>query len=328
MRALMMQLQADGKREKVLVNDWVDPPPIEEDHVRTKTLFSGLTNGTERNGLIGGNYAPTDQSLPAGSGYQNVGRVIQVGSEVDDLEVGDIVYSSQGHYEYCTLRPHKLKNLMPHERHDGLLIKLDPRVDPIHAALFGVASVAMRCCRSADLRMGECFLVIGAGMVGQMAAQIGNAMGARVTICDIDQNRLDIAESVGFVEAVINVGGDGWERQIEDASYDVVLDVAGVMGMEDKLIRAIKHGGSILFIAGRFKVEYTFNLGQHREINIKQNSHFDKDDLGNLQRLLARGAVNMASLILDVVPVSEAKLIYDRLRAQPQGLLGTVFDWR
>ena len=133
---------------------------------------------------------------------------------------------------------------------------------------------------------------------------------------------------MGFVEAVVNVGEDGWERQIEDASYDAVLDVAGVMGMEDKLIRAIKHGGSILFIAGRFKVEYTFNLGQHREINIKQNSHFDKDDLGNLQRLLARGAVNMASLILDVVPVSEANLIYDRLRDQPQGLLGTVFDWR
>ena len=86
MRALMMQLQADGKREKVLVDNWGDLPPIEADQVRTETLFSGLTNGTERNGLIGGNYSPSDQSLPAGSGYQNVGRVIQVGSEVDELE--------------------------------------------------------------------------------------------------------------------------------------------------------------------------------------------------------------------------------------------------
>ena len=55
---------------------------------------------------------------------------------------------------------------------------------------------------------------------------------------------------------------------------------------------------------------------------------FDKDDLENLQRLVAKGAVDMAPLILDVVPVSEAKLIYDRLRDQPQELLGTVFDWR
>ncbi|MFP6719069.1 MAG: zinc-binding alcohol dehydrogenase [Candidatus Poribacteria bacterium] len=328
MRALMIQLQADGKREKVLVDDWADLPPIKEDQVRTETLLSGLTNGTERNGLIGGNYAPSDRSLPTGSGYQNVGCVIEVGSEVDDLEVSDVVYSSQGHYGYCTLRPHKLENLMPHERHDGLLIKLDPRVDPTHAALFGVASVAMRCCRNADLRMGERFLVIGAGMVGQMAAQIGNAMGAHVTICDIDQKRLDIAESAGAVEVTVNVSEDGWEQQIEDASYDTILDVAGVVGMEDKLIRATKHGGSILFIAGRFKVEYTFNLGQHREINIKQNSHFDKDDLDNLQRLVARGVVNMAPLILDIVPVLEAKPIYDRLRDQPQELLGTVFDWR
>ena len=98
--------------------------------------------------------------------------------------------------------------------------------------------------------------------------------------------------------------------------------------MEDQLIGAAKHGGGILLIAGRFKVEYTFNLGQHKEINIKQNSHFDKDDLTNLQRLTAKGELNIAPLIKDVVPIASAQQIYDRLRDQPQELLGTVFDWR
>ena len=91
--------RADGKREKVLVDNWDDLPLLQADEVRTETLFTGLTNGTERNGLIGGNYAPSDQSLPAGSGYQNVGRVATVGSSVDDLEEGDLVFWSQGHYE-------------------------------------------------------------------------------------------------------------------------------------------------------------------------------------------------------------------------------------
>ena len=328
MRALMTLRRADGKREKVLVDNWDDLPLLQADEVRTETLFTGLTNGTERNGLIGGNYAPSDQSLPAGSGYQNVGRVTEVGSSVDDLEEGDLVYSSQGHYEYCTLRPHKLKDLMPHQRHDGLYVKLNPEIDLIQAALFGVSAVAMRCCRNADLRMGERFLVIGAGMVGQMAAQIGNAMGARGTLCDIDQRRLDIAKEIGAVEATINVGGNGWEQQVQEASYRTILDLAGVVGMEDQLIRAVEHGGTILFIAGRFKVEYNFNLGQHREINIKQNSHFDKDDLDNLHRLVSRGLLNMDPLILDMVPVAEARQIYDKLRDTPQALLGTVFDWR
>ncbi len=323
-----MQLRADGEREKKMVDNWPDPPPIESDQIRTETLLSGLTNGTERNGMIGGNYAPSESSLPTGGGgYQNVGRIIEIGSDIKDLEVGDTVYSSSGHYQYCNLRPHNFENLMPHQYHDGLLIKLDNRVDLTQAALFGVSSVAMRCCRNADLRMGQRFLVVGAGMVGQMAAQIGNAMGARVSIADIDQRRLDIAYSTGLVENVVNVSGKGWQ-QIQDANFDTILDVAGVVGMEDQLIGAAKHGGLILLIAGRFKVEYTFNLGQHKEINIKQNSHFDKDDLTNLQRLTARGELNIAPLIKDVVSIASAQQIYDRLRDQPQELLGTVFDWR
>ena len=323
-----MQLRADGKREKKMVDNWPDPPPIESDQIRTETLLSGLTNGTERNGMIGGNYAPSESSFPTGGGgYQNVGRVIEIGSDIKDLVVGDTVYSSSGHYQYCNLRPHNFDNLMPHQYHDGLLIKLDNRVDLTQAALFGVSSVAMRCCRNADLRMGQRFLVVGAGMVGQMAAQIGNAMGARVSIADIDQRRLDIAYSTGLVENVVNVSGKGWQ-QIQDANFDTILDVAGVVGMEDQLIGAAKHGGVILLIAGRFKVEYTFNLGQHKEINIKQNSHFDKDDLTNLQRLTARGELKIAPLIKDVVPIALAQQIYDRLRDQPQELLGTVFDWR
>ena len=327
MKALVMQLNDNGQREKILIDDWVAPPPIEVDQIRTETLYSGLTNGTERNAMIGGNYSPPDSSLPTSGGYQNVGRVIEVGTDVEDIVIGDIVYSSSDHYQYCNLRPHNLDNLMPHQRHDGLFIKLDNRVDLTHAALFGVASVAMRCCRNADLKVGHHFLVLGAGMVGQMAAQIGSAMGAQVTIVDIDQRRLDISSSTGLIQNVVNVSDDGW-RQIEDGKFDTVLDVAGVVGIEDRLIKAVKHQGLILFIAGRFKVEYTFNLGQYKEINIKQNSHFDKDDLANLQRLVAEGRLNMATLIQDVVAVASAKQIYDKLRDYPGELLGTVFDWR
>ena len=69
---------------------------------------------------------------------------------------------------------------------------------------------------------------------------------------------------------------------------------------------------------------YTFNLGQGREIQLKQNSHFDRDDLQNLCRLVERGLVEIAPLIRDVVPVSEAKRIYDTLRGTPDELLGTV----
>ena len=106
-----------------------------------------------------------------------------------------------------------------------------------------------------------------------------------------------------------------------------VRDVAGVPGMEDQLIRALRPRGRLLFIAGRGRVNYTFNLGQFRELTIKQNSHFDRDDLANLCRLVQRKQVHIAPLIQDVVPIAEAKHIYDTLRDEPSRLFGTVFEW-
>ncbi|MDE0043359.1 MAG: zinc-binding alcohol dehydrogenase [Candidatus Poribacteria bacterium] len=316
MRAIVTRLKSDGIREKVLVDDWQDPGAPAANEVRTHTLYSGITNGTERNDLLGGNYASADHELPAIGGYQNVGEVVEVGTGVQDLEFGDLLYMSQSHREFC---------LEPENR---LHIKLPAEIKPAEAALFGVAGVAMRCCRNADLRIGDRMLVVGAGIVGQLAAQIAACTGACVTLCDINDHRLEIAKSIGAVDEVINVAGDGWDKHIHDFGFDVVLDAAGVPDMEDKLIAAAKKHGTVMFIAGRFRVEYTFNRGQGREITIKQNSHFDNSDLRHMCRFALKGMIQIAPLIQDVVPVDKAQGIYETLRDEPQKLFGTVFDWR
>ena len=87
-------------------------------------------------------------------------------------------------------------------------------------------------------------------------------MGARATLCDINPNRLELAKEIGAAETVLDVSGDGWEKGIADGTFDAVIDFAGVPGMEDQLIRAVRRRGRVIFIAGRGKVTYTFNLGQ------------------------------------------------------------------
>ncbi len=316
MRAIVTRMKPDGSREKALVDDWPDPGAPAENEVRTRTLYSGITNGTERNELVGGNYAKAKDKLPACGGYQNVGEVIDVGSGVRDLQIGDLLFMSQSHLEFCI------------EPENRLHIQLPSDIKPTEAALFGVAGVAMRCCRNADLRIGDRMLVVGAGIVGQLVVQIAASTGARVTLCDVDAHRLEIAESIGAADEVINVDGDGWNNHIPDFGFDVVLDAAGVVGMEDKLIAAAKKHGAVMFIAGRFRVDYTFNDGQWREITIKQTSHFDNSDLYHTRRLVSKGTIQIAPLIQDVVPVNEAKRVYDTLKDEPKKLFGTVFDWR
>ena len=316
MRTLSIQGLPDKRRQKVLIHDWPEPEGPTGNEVKTETIYSGITNGTERNQLIGGNYAPKDEQLPTGgNGYQNVGRVIEVGPDVSELQVGDVLYMSAIHAEYVVMAE------------DDLLIKLPDSIDRTDAALFGMTSVAMRTCRNTELKMGERVLIVGAGIIGQVAAQIAAVMGARVTLCDINPNRLELAREIGAAETVIDVSGDGWEKGVADGTFDAVIDFAGVPGMEDQMIRAVRQRGRVIFIAGRGKVTYTFNLGQGQEIQLKQNSHFDRDDLQNLCRLVDRGLVKIAPLIRDVVPVSEAKRIYDTLRDNPTELLGTVFVW-
>jgi len=46
----------DKRRQKVLVDDWPEPKGASENQIKTRTLYSGITNGTERNRLIDGTF--------------------------------------------------------------------------------------------------------------------------------------------------------------------------------------------------------------------------------------------------------------------------------
>ena len=315
MKAIVTKLLPDKRREKVVVNDWPEPAPPVGNEVLCETVYTGLTNGTERNQIIGGNYSAPDERLPAGGGYQNVGRVIKTGADVTQFQRGELLYASVEHVERFTIAE------------DGLLLKLPADVNPAHAALFGIAGVAMHCCRRIDARIGEKVLIIGQGCIGMFAAQIVNAMGARVTVCDIDASRLAQARQLGVAEQVFNTSGDGWNAQIEDDAYDAVMDFAGAADMVTPMIRACKWRGRVLLVAGRFDVNYTFNVGQHKEISILHCSHFTCDDLENVCRLLRQGTFSIAPLIRHQVHVDEAPQIYRWLRDEPMRLLGTVFEW-
>jgi len=315
MRAIVTRLLQDGRREKVLVTGWPDPPAPTGNQVMCEAMFTGVTNGTERNDLVRGNYAHRDQDLPAGWGYQNVARVVKAGPLVKDLKAGDVIFASQDHVERFT---------MPE---DGLLVKLPRGVEPQHAALFGMAGVAIHSTRRLDLRMGERLLIVGLGCIGQFAAQIARLMGAVVTVCDVHERRLEMARKIGAAEFIFNSTGDGWKKNVPDFLFDAVMDVAGVPDMVDSLIGAVKGRGRVLLVAGRFDVKYTFNTGQWHEVTIMQCSHFSRDDLNDLARLAARGDVKIGPVVTNVAPAQDAERIYTILRDNPLELMGTVFKW-
>ncbi len=320
MRALLMQLMADGRREKLL-SELPDLAPIQGKEVRTQTLVTGVTNGTEKNNLLCGNYAMPDDALPVGYGYQNVGRVTEVGPDVENLKVGDVLFMSDDHHEFLNYSE------------DNLLIKLSDGIDITHAALFGVAGVAMHDVRRAETKLGDRVLVVGAGPIGQFTAQAARASGAHVTVVDLDQHRLDLALECG-ADAVFQITGDEtWAAIREAGQFDIVFEDSGadVLG---KIIGVgwgdgvIKTRGKVVVIAGRDDVVYKFNSGQGCEVAILQASHFDNSDLAEVMRLVEAGVIRVGPLIQEVAKPADAQRIYDALRDNSNSLMGTVFDWR
>lgn len=325
MRAFVTRKTNDGRREKRMVFDANPPSAPGFGEAAVETMFTGLTNGTERNDLIGGNYSTPDEKLPAGMGYQNVGKVIEIGLGVTNVSVGDIVFSgtwlTSDHAERVTVPVQNCQRF-------AAFIKVPDGVKPSDAALFGVASVAVRACAAAAIQKGDRVLIVGLGVLGQIAAQVANDMGGVVTACDVNPERLAMARSIGAAGQILDTSGDGWKNQIHSESFDKVMDFAGVKGMEDKFLDAVRVGGTAAFIAGRQRVDYEFNLGQFKEITIRQIAHFDNADLERVAQMVAAGTVRIEPLIDKVVPAGECGEIYDLLRDAPDKLLGCVFDWR
>jgi len=297
-----------------------EPMPVcMPETVLLQTVYSGVTNGTERNVLLGGNYGG---SWPSRCGYQCVSRVVEVGAQITRFAPGDLVYTGTfpGHVAYHTACE------------TDLIITLPADVDPLEAALFGVASVPMHDIRRANIGIDDNVLVMGAGLIGQCAAQATRLVGARVTIADLDDARLALAAELG-ADAAVNPDTDAGMAALQAAKpFSAIIECSGadVLGLligKNWGQGLIGYRARVLIIAGRSELSYNFNAGQGAEVALLHAGHFEQIDLEHVLRHLRKDALRLRPLIKDIVPIADAIRIYDTLRDRPNDLLGTVFVW-
>ena len=297
-----------------------EKPACQTDTVLLQTLYSGLSNGTERNKLMGGNY--NRDGWPDRIGYQHVSRVIETGSEITRFAVGDIVFTAMfpGHVPF-----HRCKE-------SDLIVKLPEDFDLQAANLMGVASVSMHDARLAEIGVGDRVLVFGAGLIGLFAAQASLAMGAEVTVVDRNADRLELASALGVDHVLDNTDEEAWEPLAELGPFSVCLECSGADIM-DRLVGTtwgegvMARAGRLVFVAGRFDSSFNFNAASGHGLVTYSTAHFVQDDLDQVLRLARKGVIKLRELVRDVVPITDAVRIYDTLRDEKRKLLGTIFDW-
>lgn len=205
--------------------------------------------------VLDGEFAPT--RYPIIPGHETSGVVESVGEQVTEFVTGDRVSVDPtltcGECRFCAVGRSNLCELWDGSgvaRTNGSTAeltvapvrnvhRLPVSVDLALAALIEPLSCAIHGFDLLPRRMGEHYLVYGAGTMGLMMAQLAPRAGAAsVTVVDRNSVRLDVAREVGIDRVVGTADEDG---RID--GWDVVIDCTGSVGaIEDGLTR-VRRGG-------------------------------------------------------------------------------------
>jgi D-arabinose 1-dehydrogenase-like Zn-dependent alcohol dehydrogenase len=121
---------------------------------------------------------------PVPLGYSSAGVVIDVGPGVHGFAVGDRVACTgsgyAGHAEVVSVPI-------------NLCVKIPEGVDFESAAFLALGGIALEAVRMARVSLGETVVVIGLGLLGQIAVQLLNAAGCHVLGVDINPQKAEMA---------------------------------------------------------------------------------------------------------------------------------------
>lgn len=172
------------------------------------------------------------------------------------------------------------------------LVVLPDDFSPDQGAFVEPVSVAVHACnRAGDLR-GRNVVVLGAGTIGNLIAQVAKLRGAaRVLITDVADYRLDVAKKCG-VDFVVNVATEPLEdataRAFGAGGFDLAFEAAGVEASLGSAVKAIEKGGTVLIVGvyGKPPVVDMGVVGEH-EIVLAGSMMYWRDDWEEAVRLLA-----------------------------------------
>ena len=258
---------------KALVKRYNDRGLWLEDVAEPQVGFNDVKIRVQTTGICGTDLhiydwdAWAQKTIPLGLtiGHEFVGEIVEVGVNVSDFKIGDVV-SGEGHV-VCG----RCRNCLAGRRHlcahtlgtgvqrNGCFAELivlpvtnvwrhSPDIPREIAAIFDPLGNAVHTALAFPI-LGEDVLITGAGPIGIMAAAVARHAGARsVVISDPNTYRRSLAENVGVTVAI-----DPKKQKIESLwpqlrmteGFDVGLEMSGNAHALRDMLANMSHGGKI-----------------------------------------------------------------------------------
>ena len=280
-------------------------------------------------------------SQPITLGYCNVGRVVQVGNNVEGFSVGDRVVSNGSHAEVVSVS----KNLCA---------RIPDNVSDDDASFTVLAAIGLQGIRLANPTIGENFVVIGLGPIGLLTVQMLLAQGCRVLAIDVQDDRLALAKNFGaeIFNSAKNKDtlsfankfsrGQGVDSVLITASSksDEIISLAAKMSRKRGRIILIGVTGLNLLRDDFYEKELSFQVscsyGPGRYDSNYENNGNDYPiafvrwtEQRNFQAvldLMNSKNIDVSSLISHKIPFEEAPEFYKKISKGEQGL-GMILEY-
>jgi L-iditol 2-dehydrogenase len=165
-------------------------------------------------------------------------------------------------------------------------------------------------------------------MIGLLVLQALREAGCvRVYVVDIDDSRLELAKQLGATNTINAKTADTvgeLQRLTGGAGVDVALEAVGSSPTVKAAIESVRKGGTVMLIGNIAPaVEIPLQTVVSREIRL-QGSAASSGEYPRCIEMLARGAVDVKSLISIVAPLEEGPRWFERLHGREANLMKVV----
>ena len=326
-------------------------PEVGPGEVRVRLVRSTVSSGTERANVTGCNvvsiWDPPDAPVvwPRQSGYSSSGVVDVVGKGVASVKPGDRVAMSWTlHSEYI---------VVPEDR----VYRIPDSVSFEEGALAHISTFPMAAIRKCGLELGESAIVMGQGILGQLAVMLLKCAGATPIIAaDPIAEKREQALRIGADYAFDPTASDFREKvlavcPLEDrgiymgeraAGVKVAIEVTGLGAGLNNVLDVMAPMGRVALLGctrnSDFSVDYYHKVhgrgialfGAHTWARpTTESSHglfTHRDDAQTFLKLLALGRLSVEGYVADVRSPADCGEVYSRL-AKGGAFPITQFDW-
>ena len=230
--------------------------------------------------------------------------------------VGLALTNPGGYAEYTSCRPDMVRKIPGNVSYDAACM-VEPTAVSLHAI------------NLADIKIGDKVLIIGAGIIGLMAAEFAKMNGASyVAMLETNKKRGKKAVNYGKVDEYFDATDANTISNLvtKTGGFDKVIECCGVSAAVSEALMCVKPGGTIILVGVSIDaVSIPSALAVMREIKMQGAIAYRPKEFDECLQLIASKKINVIKYIDDYIKLDEAQEAFERLTNGKDSAVKIIF---